>query len=449
MLPVLIAPLLLSIPAQDPRADLEAFVKRVTTQLIEREGVPGISVALMQDGELLLARAYGTADERLGLPMKPETVFPIGSLGRSLVMAAALREVERGVLKLDAPLGGLLAELPAALQPITLRQLLEGTSGLPASTALFARLVERESTERLTRAEFLALLAALPAQGAPGEGFAADSTSWLLLPLLVDELGKRSLADCVAQELCTPLGLRDTGVRDEVAGTLGHASDCREVLAGSTLDIWSGVEPRAAHAQLFSNASELVRWQTALFKHELLGEASTRIVKDSVRSRSGEVLGLNACFVLGELGGQPSWRHVGGIAGWRGALGWYERGGLAVCVLANCSEARVGPLEDDIARFVLRLPPREVQDLPLEPAEVLAFCGAYQLGTLRVRIFEREAHLWYESAAEPVFRLRSQGFRRFLSESGEVALRFSGEKGRAETFDETRKGSTSVARRMD
>jgi CubicO group peptidase (beta-lactamase class C family) len=449
MLPLAIVPLLVSIPAQDPRADLEAFVQRVMTQALEHEGVPGLSVAVMQDGELVLARAFGTADERLGLPMKPETVFPIGSLGRSFVTAAALREVERGARKLDAPLGGLLADLPAALQPITLRQLLEGSSGLPASTALFARLVERESSERLTRQEFLALLAALPAQSAPGEGFAADSTSWLLVPLLIEELGKRSFADCVTQELSTPLGLRDTGVRDEVAGTLGHAADCREVLAGSTLDVWSGFEPRAAHAQLFSTASELVRWQTALFKHELLSEASTRILKESVRSRTGEVLGLNACFTLGELGGQPSWRHVGGIAGWRGALGWYERGNLAVCVLANCADARVGPLEEDIARFVLRLPPREVQDLPLEPAEIQAFCGGYQLGTLRVRIFERDAHLWYESAAEQTFRLRSQGFRRFLSENGEVALRFSSEKGRAETFDETRKGSTSVARRMD
>ena len=449
MLPIALVPLLLALLPQDPRADLEVFVKRVALQAIEHEGVPGISVAVMLDGELLLAQAYGQADERLGMTMKPETVFPIGSLGRSFVEAATLREVERGALELDAPLGKLLPDVPAKLQPITLRQLLEGTSGLPASTALYARLAERKSTERLTRQEFLELLAALPAQAAPGVSFTSDSAAWLLLPLLVDELGKRSFADCVAQELCAPLELRDTLVRDESAGSLGHAADCREVLAGSTLEVWSGVEPRAACAHLFSTASDLVRWQTALFQHELLSEPSARILREAAPTKSDKPLTQNACFELGQLAGQPYWRHVGGIAGWRGALTWYESGRLAVCVLANCASARVGPMEEEIARYAQRLPPREVQDLPLEPDQIAAFSGAYQLGTTRVRIFERDAHLWYESAAEPTFRLRSQGFRRFLSLNGEVALRFSNEPEHAVSFSETRKGSTSIARRME
>jgi len=205
----------------------------------------------------------------------------------------------------------------------------------------------------------------------------------------------------------------------------------------------------AASAHILSTASDLVRWQSALFGHALLGASSTRLLTESARSRSGEPLGLNASFEIGELGGQRSWRHVGGIAGWRGALGWYEGARLSVCVLANCPSARVGPIEEELARFLLRLAPREVQDLPLEPAERAALSGAYQLGTLRVRIFEREGSLWYESAAEEAFRLRSQGFRRFVSAGGESLLEFSGESPRAQSFTETRKGATSVARRMD
>jgi CubicO group peptidase (beta-lactamase class C family) len=449
MLPVAIVPLLLSCPVPDPRADLDSFVKQAVAQALEHEGVPGISVAVMLDGELVLARGFGWADERLGLPMQPQSAFPIGSLGRSLVSAALLREVERGALRLDSTLGALLPETPAPLQPITLRQLLEGKSGLPASSALYARLSERKSAERLTRKELLALLAALPAQGTPGESFADDSTAWLLVPLLVEEAGQRSFSDCLAQELCAPLGLRDTRVQDELAGALGHAADCREVLAGSTLEIWSGFEPRAACAHLCSTPSDLVRWQTALFRHTLLSVSSARLLSESARSRSGELLGRNACFELGELGGQPYWRHVGGIAGWRGALSWYENARLSVCVLANCSGARVGPMEEEIARFLLHLAPREVQDLPLESGEAAALCGSYQLGTLRVRIFERDAQLWYESVAEATFRLRNQGFRRFLSANGEVRLTFSGESARAASFEETRRAATSVARRMD
>jgi len=442
-------PLLLSVTVQSQPTEIEAFLLRLVAPALEREGVPGISVAVMQDGELLLARGFGWADERLGLPVQPATAFPIGSLGRSLVGAAALREVERGALRLDAPIGKLLPDVPERLQPITLQQLLDGSSGLPASSALFEALTERAPAQRLTRKAFLELLAELPAQDAPGASFAPDSSAWLVLPLLIDEVGKRSFADCLAQELCGPLGLRDTRVRGELECALGHAADCREVLAGRALEICTGFEPRAASAHILSTARDLVRWQTALFQNAALSAPSTRLLTESARSRSGEVLGMNASFELGELGGQPSWRHVGGIAGWRGALGWYEGARLSVCVLANCSSARVGPIEEEIARFLLRLPPRELQDLPLEPGESALLSGGYQLGTLRVRIFEREGKLWYESAAEEAFRLRSQGFRRFVSSSGEALLVFSGESPRAQSFAETRKGATSVARRMD
>jgi CubicO group peptidase (beta-lactamase class C family) len=449
MLPLATLPLLLSVTTQAPSTDLEAFLLRLVAPALEREGVPGISVAVMQDGELLLARGFGWADERLGLPVQPATAFPIGSLGRSLVGAAALREVERGALRLDAPIGKVLPDVPERLQPITLQQLLEGSSGLPASSALFDALERRAPAERLTRKAFLELLAELPAQDAPGASFASDSSAWLVLPLLIDEAGKRSFADCLEQELCGPLGLRDTRVRGEFDGALGHAADCREVLAGRALEIRTGFEPRAASAQILGTAGDLVRWQNALFQHALLSPASTRLLTESARSRTGEPLGRNASFELGELGGQPCWRHVGGIAGWRGALGWYEGAHIAVCVLANCPSARVGEIEDELARFLLRLPPRELQDLPLEPGESALLGGNYQLGTLRVRIFEREGRLWYESAAEEPFRMRSQGFRRFVSADGEALLVFSGESPRAASFAETRKGASSVARRMD
>lgn len=451
MLPVVIFPLLSSLllPLQAPRAELESFARRVAAPLVEHEGVPGISIAVLQDGELVLALALGFADERLALPMQTSTGFPIGSLGRSLSGAAALLELERAKHPLESPLGKLAADLPPALQPITLAQLFAGTSGLPASTALFARLAERTSRERLSRKEFLELLAALPAQGAPGESFADDSTAALLVPLLVEELGARSFATCVAEDLAGPLGLADTRVLREIEGTLGHAADCREVLGGRTLELWSGMEPSESWAHLVSTPSDLVRWQMALHQNALLSPAAARLLTESARDRSGELFGKNACFEIGTLGPEPRWRHVGGIAGWRGAMAWYGNARLGVCVLANCTSARVGEVEEDIARFVLRLPPRTPQDLALDPGESLALCGDYMLGTLRVRIFERDGKLFYESASEPTFRLRSQGFRRFLSASGEVQLVFSAETPKAASFDETRKGSTSIARRMD
>ncbi|MBK7644087.1 MAG: beta-lactamase family protein [Planctomycetes bacterium] len=441
--------LLLALPAQVTRQDLEPFVRQLVAPALEHEGVPGISVAVAIDGELVLASGFGWADEIRGIPMGAETVFPIGSLGRSLVAAAALREVERKSMRLESTLGELVPEISEPLHAIALRQLLDGTSGLPSSSALFQGLAARKPAGALTWPQFLTELAALPMQAEPGAGFSADSSSWLLLPLVIERASKRSFNDCLAQEICVPLGLRETQVRTELAGAVGHAADCLAVEQGTTLELWTGLEPSAARAHLFSTARDLVRWQSALFQHALLTEASAHILLDSARSQDGTALGANACFELGELGGAPMWRHVGGLAGWRGALAWHEQGRLAVCVLANCEGAQVAQLEEEIARYVLGLPPLHPLDLELVSGESAALCGVYMLGTLRVRIHEESGSLWYESATQEPVRLRNQGLRRYLAAGGEFWLRFKPESANAASFEVHSKGTLSVALRTD
>lgn len=446
MLAPLFVALLVS-AAQAP-ADLERFVERCARETVEREGVPGLSIAVALDGELLLARGFGWADEARGLPMQRGTRFPIGSLGRSLLGAAVLRAVERKQLALDAPLAALVPELAPASREATLRQILDGTSGLPRASELFPRLAARAVEGRLALREFGELVASLPPGGAPGERFESDSVAWLWVPPIVAGAARRPFANFVAEELTQPLGLIDTTLVDEAPGTLGHAQDCRELDAGRALEVWSGAEPREVCAHFSSTAADLVRWQSALFDRALLSESSTRLLTESVRTPAGEPLGQNACFELGRLGAEPSWRHVGGIGGWRGALSWYGNTRLSVCVLANCAGARVGELEDEIARFVLRLSPRVPRDLALEEGEAARCVGTYALGTTRVSIVLRGDKLAYQSPEE-AFALRSQGFGRFLSADGEVLLSFRVRDGRASAFEETRKGSTSVAQRVE
>ncbi len=447
MLPIALLATLVSASSSLPQSHLEARIERMALRAVEREGVPGLSVALMLDGKLVFAHGFGWADERTGLPMKPETAFPLGSLGRSVSATAVLLSVDRGALASKATLEQLFPGLVPRFQAVTLEQMLAGTSGLPGTTELFPRLAARSTEGRLDRKGFLELLGTLGPRNAPGERFESDSTAWYLLPWIVADAQKKPFQQFVLGEVLEPLGLHQTAFCDTVPGTLGHATDCREIEQGRALELWSGAEPSEACAHLCSTASDLVRWQAALFDRALLTEASTRLLTESARAQDGTPLGRNALFEVGELAGQPSWRHVGGIGGWRGALSWYGNSRLAVCVLANCASAQVGELEDAIARSVLHLPPRTVQDLALEPGESALLCGLYQLGTTHVRIVEREARLWYEG--EESFRLRSQGFGRFLSANGEVLITFTLEEPRASGFEETRKGATSLARRMD
>jgi CubicO group peptidase (beta-lactamase class C family) len=91
---------------------------------------PGAQAALVRDGQLLWAGTHGRAEISQDTPVTHETVFCLGSVGKTLVAALALRLVEQGVLELDVPIGRVLREVPGA-EVVTPRMLLTHTAGYP------------------------------------------------------------------------------------------------------------------------------------------------------------------------------------------------------------------------------------------------------------------------------------------------------------------------------
>jgi D-alanyl-D-alanine carboxypeptidase len=99
--------------------------------------LPGLSVAIAQNGRVVFARGYGQANVETGTPATPETEYKIRSLTKQFTAALVLRLVEAGKLSLDAPLTNYLPSYPTQGNTVTVRQLLNHTSGL---TGLSSRL---------------------------------------------------------------------------------------------------------------------------------------------------------------------------------------------------------------------------------------------------------------------------------------------------------------------
>jgi CubicO group peptidase (beta-lactamase class C family) len=124
--------LLLAAPAvsQPSSAPTTAAIDAFVAKTMAEEHMAAASIAIVKDGKVVLAKGYGLADREKGIQATAQTVYQIGSLTKSFTAAAVLMLVEEGRLSLEAKVTDLVAGLPAAWSGITVRHLLNQTSGI-------------------------------------------------------------------------------------------------------------------------------------------------------------------------------------------------------------------------------------------------------------------------------------------------------------------------------
>jgi uncharacterized protein YbbC (DUF1343 family)/CubicO group peptidase (beta-lactamase class C family) len=233
-------------------------VDEVAREAVQSGEIPGIVVLIGRHDDVLLLRAWGF---RRVLPepqpMTTDTIFDIASLTKPLgTTLAVMSLVERGAVKLDAPVGRYLSEFrrPAFAQ-VTIQRLLTHTAGFPA--------IPPPGVVRPSATETLRALSRLPFDYAPGSGTQYSDIGFMLLGEVVHRVSGQPLDRYLERTMFKPLGLRDTefnpghNLRDRIAPTewanghilLGEVHDPRARVLGGV----------AGHAGMFSTASDVAR----------------------------------------------------------------------------------------------------------------------------------------------------------------------------------------------
>ncbi len=153
--------------AEVQAADWSAAYVEYIRATMDADGIPGLAIALIQNGEIILAEGYGWRDLAARAPVTPETLFHIGSTQKSMTALAIASLVDEGLLDWDEPVVAFAPEFalsePRATATVTLRHLLSMTSGIPAAA--------EDEFDGTTAAEVFDWLRAVPLLGQPGEDF--------------------------------------------------------------------------------------------------------------------------------------------------------------------------------------------------------------------------------------------------------------------------------------
>lgn len=339
------------------RADPATATEQVDQYLgmqMRRLQIPGLAVAVLKDGHIVLERHYGTASVEFGVPVSGDTVFAINSVTKAFTGVAAMRLVEQGRLDLSAPVGRYLADLPEAWRSITIRQLLSHMSGLPD--------IMRAPTVETDAAAAWAWVLTQETRFPAGDRFNYCQTNYTLIQRVVNQLEGRAPEAPLAQEQLMVAGTTATRYGDAYTVIGNRAPTYRWTLGGPMIAGYQAAASttpatltatserflpfRRASSGMNSTVGDMARWLTALQDGRMLGEASLETLWTPVAFNDGQ----KGQWGLGwQVLTRGTHRAVGMTGGGRAAVFLYPDDGVGVVILTNLTGSFPEDMVDKIA----------------------------------------------------------------------------------------------------
>ncbi|HVT38706.1 MAG TPA: serine hydrolase domain-containing protein [Gemmatimonadaceae bacterium] len=323
------------------KSALRAQIDSVVRSYLAGGKAAGMSVAVMRGRDTLALKGYGYADLEFDVHTPDHAVYEIGSVTKQFTASAILLLQERGKLSLDDPLTQYLPGYPAQGHTVTLRRLLDHTSGIKGYTELpeFGLFMMRH----VARDSLVALFSSKPFDFAPGDAQVYNNSAYFLLGLIIEKTSGLSYADFVKKNLFEPAGMTDSRYCSESAifkrRAHGYDTGPDGLRRAAYLDhLW----PFAA-GSLCSSAADLVSWNRALHGGRILSAASYKELTTPGTLNDGTRLRYAKGIAVHSVAGHRVIEHGGGINGFLSASDYFPDDDAIIVVLINTA----GPVSPD------------------------------------------------------------------------------------------------------
>ena len=339
-----------------------------------REGLAaGASVAVVQGGDRIAVRGYGWANLELRAPTPEDAVYETGSITKQFTTAALLQLQEQGLVDLDADLSTYLPDFPTQGNRITVRELLDHTSGIRGYTEMAA--ARPYFVRRVPRDSLLALIATHPFDFATGEHAIYNNSAYYLAGMILEQVSGMTYEEYVEEKIFAELGMDRS-----------HYCSETEIHEGKVTGYDGGPDglrnkgfvvhniPFAA-GSLCASAGDLATWLVALHGGGVLTDDAYAQMTEPGDLNDGTKLRYALGLFVTDILGHRAIHHGGGINGFLSQSLYLPDDDLVVVVLVN-STGPPGP--SALARRIVEL---MVGDATPEPmtleGELAYFEGTY------------------------------------------------------------------------
>jgi len=386
----------------------------------------GLSIAVVKDGHVVLAKGYGKRSLEDGQPVEADTLFAIGSVTKQFTCACVLLLAEDGKLSVHDPVAKYYPSLTRAPE-ITLLDLMNHVSGYPDYYPL--DFVDRRMQQPIVEDELLRQYAGGKLDFEPGTRYSYSNTGFILLGRVVEKVSGESLGAFLQRRILKPLGMSHTVYEPDLSDPRLARGYTTFALSPAEYVPPEGKGWLCGAGGIYSTPGDLAKWDLALIDGKVLKPESYALMTAPRKLIGGQISDYGCGLALKTQGGRPVLSHNGAVSGFNTWNSMVPSTRSAVIMTCNL-EGGLGSLPGQIFALVMKEPP----DVPVVKTTPAADAAKDLFGQLQVGKIDR--------------RQLSDEFNRFLTD-GKLAgaarrLRSYGMPQKAEVTSSHERGGMEV-----
>ena len=315
--------------------EIDVYVK----SQMQKRNIPGLQLAVVLNGNIIKAQSYGVANIELNAPVTDDTMFEIASNSKQYTAGAIMLLAQDGKLKLHDGITKYLSDLPQTYNAITVRHLLNHTSGVKDYIEEF------QLNRRLdyTNQELIRHIGANELNFPPGENARYSTTNYLLLGLIIEQITGKPYGEFLQERIFAPLGMNRTRVINLAEIIPNRASGYKFENGVLRNGRYVAQTLRAsADIGLMTTALDTVKWDAALNTNKIFTQSSLDAMFAPAKLKNGSFAynDWNSHFGLGwfidDYFGHRNINHGGTfITGFHAEISKYVDAGMTVIILTN------------------------------------------------------------------------------------------------------------------
>ncbi|MFZ5517294.1 MAG: serine hydrolase domain-containing protein [Candidatus Zhuqueibacterota bacterium] len=312
---------------------------------------PGASVMVIQQGQPILTKSFGLAHVEDNVPVEPATNFRLASFTKQFTAMCIMQLAEQGALSYDQHLTDIFPDFPDYGKQITIRQILNHTSGLID----YESLIPDTATIQVLDRDVLAMMKAQDSTYfSPGAQYRYSNSGYAVLAMIVEKISGQRFAEYLKQHIFDPAGMTqsvalEAGISTAPHRAFGYAAE-DGVLVPRDQSLTSAV---LGDGGIYSSVVDLFKWDQVLYTEKLVTSESLQRAFTPGSLQNGEKLEYGFGWRIDEYKGHRRVHHTGGTCGFATIIQRYPDDHFSIIILTNRAEPALNQTADALADLYL------------------------------------------------------------------------------------------------
>lgn len=371
-------------------ADQQEAVDKIFSEW-DKADTPGCALGIFKDGKIIYARGYGMANLEYDLPNNSQSVYRIGSTSKQFTAASIILLAEKGKLSLDDTLDKFFPEFPDYAKQITVRHLLNHTSGIRDYLTI-SYLKGLGDDDYYTDKDVMRwLVNQTELNFTPGEEFVYSNSGYWLLGQIVNQVAEMSMADFAMQEIFKPLAMNHTHfhndhtqiVKNRASGYRTNEEDGFQI-SMTTLDM-------IGDGGIFTTVEDIKKWDDAYYDSKVLSRSFWKMMTQTGKLNNNEAIDYASGLFISDHKGLKTVSHGGAFVGFRAELLRFPDQKFSVAIFTNRGDANPSVMALEVAdvflkdKYIIEKPKKSTEDSEVVSVNPEVFSNMQILGTYELR----------------------------------------------------------------